>query len=63
MINMLTILHKAIIDIYRIYADAKGYMNFQQFINFCSDYDIFPDYATKAALHRIYHSLSFSTEI
>jgi len=43
MINMLTILHKAMIDIYKIYADQKGYMNFQQYINFCSDYDIFPN--------------------
>jgi hypothetical protein len=37
-------------------------MNFPQYILFCSDHDIFPNYATKAALYRIYHSLSFMNE-
>ena len=63
MINLLTLLHRSIIDIYRIYADNKGYMDFYQYVNFCSDYDIFPDMATKASLYRIFHSLSFMNEI
>jgi len=62
MINMLTTLHKAMIDIFKVYADKKGYMNFQQYISFCTDHDIFPDYATKAVLYRVFHSLSFMNE-
>ena len=62
MINLLTVLHKSIIDIYKIYADSKGYMNFQQFINFSTDYDIFPTIIAKATLYRIFHSLSFMNE-
>mmetsp|Transcript_39533 Transcript_39533/g.38017 ORF Transcript_39533/g.38017 Transcript_39533/m.38017 type:complete len:201 (+) Transcript_39533:874-1476(+) len=63
MIDLLTLLHKAIIDIYKSYADNKGHMNFPRFINFCSDYDIFPHSATKATLYRIFHSLSFINEL
>jgi len=63
MIDLLTLFHKGIIDIYRQYADSKGYMNFIKFINFCSDFDIFPELATKATLYRIFHSLSFINEM
>ena len=28
MIYLLTLLHKAIVDVYKMYADIKGYMNF-----------------------------------
>ena len=38
-------------------------MNFTKFINFCSDYDIFPYVMTKATLYRIFHSLSFINEM
>lgn len=63
MIDLLTLFHKSIIDIYKVYADNKGHMNFTKFINFCSDYDIFPGMTTKASLYRIFHSLSFINEI
>jgi hypothetical protein len=38
-------------------------MNFSQFVTFCSDFDIFPSLITKAALYRIFHSLSFINEV
>ena len=63
MIELLTLFHKAIIDIYKQYADNKGLLNFTKFINLCSDYDIFPGMVSKAALYRIFHSLSFINEI
>ena len=63
MIDLLTLLHKTIIDVFKMYADNKGYMNFTKFINFCSDYDIFPHMTTKASLYRIFHSLSFINEM
>jgi len=63
MISLLTLFHRQVVDIYRAYADGKGCMNFNQFIVFCSDYDVFPDLLTKAALFRIFHSLSFINEI
>ena len=63
MIDLLTLLHKVIIDVYKAYSDRKGYMNFTQFISFCSDYDVFPALATKASLYRVFHSLSFINEM
>ena len=62
MIQLLALFHKAIIGIYKCYQDNKGYLNFNQFICFCTDYDIFPNMATKATLHRIFHSISFINE-
>ena len=63
MINLLTLFHKAVLEVYRVYADSKGYMNFGVFMTFCSDYDVFPEVITKASLYRIFHSLSFINDM
>lgn len=63
MITLLTLLHKSIIDVYKVYSDKKSYMNFSQYVTFCTDFDIFPSLITKAALYRIFHSLSFMNEV
>lgn len=61
-INILTVLHKATIDTYKRYSDQKHLMNFNQFMQFCSDHDVFPYLVSKPALFRIFHSLSFINE-
>ncbi len=63
MITLLTIFHRTILETYKVYADSKGYMNFNNFVSFCTDYEIFPELMTKAALHRVFHSLSFINDI
>ncbi len=63
MIRMLTLVHKQMIDIYKHYADSRGFMNFDQFINFCSDHDIFPYSLSKAMLFKLFSSLSFFNEV
>lgn len=45
-------------DIFRTYSDIGEKMNFHQFLNFARDHDLFPSYCSKAALYRIFHSLS-----
>jgi hypothetical protein len=45
-------------SIYHVYQNSKGMMNFDSFVNFSKDHDIFPSYCSKATLYRIFHSLS-----
>jgi len=56
-------LYSVLFDAYMLYAEPSNHlMNFNQFIMFCKDHDIFPDVISKAALYRIFHSLSFLNE-
>jgi len=49
-------------DIYHRYTLVKGQMTFDLFLNFARDHDIFPFECSKAALYRIFHSLSHFSE-
>ena len=43
---------------YSFYSNKLGLMNFNGYIKFCKDFQIFPDLITKAKLLRIFYSLS-----
>jgi hypothetical protein len=49
-------------NIYPVYSNAKGLMNFEGFASFSRDHDIFPSLCSKAALYRIFHNLSTFSE-
>lgn len=49
-------------NIYPVYSNAKGLMNFDRFVSFSRDHDIFPHLCSKAALYRVFHSLSTFSE-
>jgi hypothetical protein len=53
----------ALNEIYPRYIDpGQTMMKFEQFLNFTRDHDIFPKLCSKAALHRIFHSLALMSE-
>ena len=41
-------------EIYLVYADNKGMITFDKFLEFTKDHDIFPTVATKASIHTIF---------
>ncbi len=43
---------------YNFYCNKRGLMNFNGYIKFCKDFQIFPDSITKARLLRIFYSLA-----
>ena len=47
--------------IYEVYANKRtGYMDFEVFIKFCSDFQIFPDVINKSDAYRIFMNLAFA---
>ena len=60
---MLSDLHAVISPIYDIYASHRtGYMDFQAFMKFCTDFAVFPDVISKSEAYRIYMNLAFAHE-
>ena len=49
-------------DVFMKYAGINQTLNFEGFVNFTRDHDIFPEMLSKAALFRIFHSLSNFSE-
>ncbi len=59
-IALLSDLHAVITPIYHVYANKKtGYLDFQAFIKFCTDFSVFPDVVTKSDAYRIFMNLAF----
>lgn len=63
MVDFMGELFYALNDIYPRYTDANtDMMNFEQFLAFCRDHDIFPYVCSKPAIFRIFHALSIMNE-
>ena len=45
-------------EVFSVYADRKGLLTFEKFMEFARDHDIFPKVSTKAALFTIFSSLA-----
>ena len=45
-------------EVFSVYADRKGLLKFEKFMEFARDHDIFPKVVTKAALFTIFSSLA-----
>ena len=58
MIEVLILVHKSIIYFYRYYADASGLLNFESFIRFCKDFNLFPDLIAKSKLLRFFYTMA-----
>lgn len=63
MVRFLTTLHKAILKYYKIFADARGFMTFDKYTKFCTEFCIFPDLVNKPTLYRIFHTLAHINEL
>jgi hypothetical protein len=50
-------------EIYLVYADNKGMITFDKFLEFTKDHDIFPKVATKASIHTIFLSLALLNDV
>jgi hypothetical protein len=60
-VKLLEMLHNLFQGFYLEYADTNRCMSFDQFVNICRDFNLFPDLASKSVLHRVFHSLSSAT--
>jgi hypothetical protein len=58
MIEVLILIHKSIIYFYRYYADARGLLNFDNFIRFAKDFNLFPDLIAKSKLLRFFYTMA-----
>lgn len=58
MIEVLILVHKSIIYFYRYYADARGLLNFENFIRFAKDFNLFPDLIAKSKLLRFFYTMA-----
>lgn len=50
--------HKAVTIYYKHYADAKGMMNIERFMQFCKDFGIFPTLVPKGKLCNFFNALA-----
>ena len=49
-------------EVYQVYADKKGLINFDQFLEFAKDHDIFPKLVPKSVMNTVFQSLAFLNE-
>lgn len=62
-ITLLSDLHGVISPLFEIYADRRSaLMDFEAFMRFCSDFQIFPDVISKSDAYRIFMNLAFAHE-
>lgn len=55
----MSIMQGSLHETYRKYSNLKlKKMDFTQFTTFCGDHDIFPAFASKSSLFKIFHMLS-----
>ena len=47
---------------FQVYADKKGLINFDQFLEFAKDHDIFPKLVPKSVMNTVFQSLAFLNE-
>ena len=49
-------------EVFQVYADKKGLINFDQFLEFSKDHDIFPKLVPKSVMNTVFQSLAFLNE-
>lgn len=49
-------------EVFQVYADKKGLINFDQFLEFAKDHDIFPKLVPKSVINTVFQSLAFLNE-
>jgi hypothetical protein len=63
-IQLLSELHGIIQPIYEVYASRRTNMiDFQAFIKFCTDFQVFPDIVSKSDAYRIFMNLAIIQEV
>jgi hypothetical protein len=56
-------LHSVIVPLYEVYANKRtGYLDFESFIKFITDFTVFPDVINKSEAHKIFMSLAITYE-
>jgi len=58
MIELLSLVHKTMLPYFYFYADSLGLMNFESYLNFCRDFEIFPTVLPKSKLFQIFYTLA-----
>ena len=62
-ITLLSDLHGVISPVFEVYADRRSaLMDFEVFMRFCTDFQIFPDVIGKSDAYRIFMNLAFTNE-
>jgi len=49
-------------EVFEVYADKKGFINFDQFLEFAKDHDIFPKVVPKSVMNTVFQSLAILNE-
>jgi len=57
-VEFLGTVHKSMMLYYKFYADSKGMMNIEKFMQFCRDFGVFPHLVTKGKLCTFFHALA-----
>lgn len=57
-IEVLGLAHQVMTPYFLYYADSKGFMNFEAFMKFCKDFQIFPSLVNKSKLLRFFYTLA-----
>jgi len=58
MVGFLSLVHKSMMVYYNFYADSRGLMNFEKFVQFCKHFSIFPDILAKARIKSFFQTLA-----
>jgi hypothetical protein len=58
MVELLGLVHKAIMVFYRYYANSQGFLSFEKLVKFAKDFGLFPDIVPKTKLMKIFNTLS-----
>jgi hypothetical protein len=58
MIEVLILVHKSLLYFYKHYSEPRGLMNFDGFIRFCKDFNMFPDLVSKSKLLRLFTTMA-----
>jgi hypothetical protein len=57
LVEFLAVTHKAVMLYYRFYADSRGMMNIERFMQFCKDFEVFPSLISKSRLCNLFRAL------
>ncbi len=57
-VDFMSDLHVVLLPIYPKYCDNRNLLQFENFLEFARDHDIFPQSCSKASLSRIFYSLA-----
>lgn len=57
-VSFLGTVHKSMMVYYNFYADKRGLLSFERFVQFCKDFAVFPDILSKVKIKTIFQTLS-----